>query len=190
MHKAAKVSLIVLLIFIPLATLIVATGAAALSFGEQEPSFEARHIAKKASFELAGTPDEVFSLLEPQGRQQWVKNWTLEYLYPPSGEARPGAVVRQTHESGAVSQIWLLADHEPPQRIKYVIFVAGMETWEFDTSLEPTPDGKTLVTVHHRITSLAESVNKEVQHFADGFDAYVERVRVTINKALENHRGK
>ena len=176
------------IVFIAFATLIVATGAAALSFGAQEPSFEARHIEKEASFELAGTPDEVLSLLEPQGRQQWVKNWTFEYLYPPSGEARPGAVVRQTHRSGAVSQVWLLADHEPPKRIKYVIFVAGMETWEFDTRLEPTRGGKTRVKVHHRITSLAESVNQEVQHFADGFEAYVERVRVALNKALENRR--
>ena len=89
-----------------------------------------------------------------------------------------------------MSQIWLLADHEPPTRIKYVIFVAGMETWEFDTRLEPTSEGKTRVKVYHRITSLAENVNKEVQHFADGFDAYVERVRVALDKALENRRDK
>ena len=178
------------LVPILLATLLMTTGAAAPSFGGQEAAFDARHIEKEASFELAGTSDEVFSLLEPQGRQQWVKNWTVEYLYPRSGEARPGAVVRQTHRSGAVSQIWLLADHEPPTRIKYVIFVAGMETWEFDTRLEPTSEGKTRVKVYHRITSLAENVNKEVQHFADGFDAYVERVRVALDKALENRRDK
>ena len=178
------------LIPILLATLLVTTGAAASSFGGQESPFEARHIEKEASFELAGTPDDVFSLLEPLGRQQWVKSWTFEYLHPPSGEARPGAVIRQTHRSGAVSQIWLLAEHEPPKRIKYVIFVAGMETWEFDTRLKATSEGKTRVIVHHRITSLAESVNEEVQHFADGFDAYVERVRIALNKALENRRNK
>lgn len=158
------------------------------ALGAQAPAFEARHIEKEATFELDGAPDEVFSLLEPKGRPRWVKSWRFEFLYPPSGEARPGAVIRQTHRSGAVSQVWLLSHHEPPKRIKYVIFVAGMETWEFDTRLEPTPQGKTRVAVHHRITSLAESVNDEVQRFADGFDAYVTRVQAALDEALEERQ--
>jgi hypothetical protein len=177
---------------IALATLLASHGGVApsIAFGSQEPTFEARHIEKEAAFELDGTPDEVFSLLEPKGRPRWVTSWRFEFLYPPSGEARPGAVVRQTRRSGAVSQIWLLADHEPNKRIKYVIFVAGMETWEFDTRLEPASEGRTRVAVHHRITSLAESINDEVQHFADGFDAYVGRVRAALNKVLDESRDR
>jgi hypothetical protein len=81
--------------------------------------------------------------------------------------------------------MWLLSEYDPPTRIKYVIFVAGMETWEFDTKLMPTPDGKTEATVEHRITSLAEEVNQEVQSFADNFDRYVERLQSALNGALE-----
>jgi hypothetical protein len=173
-----------------LAVILVGNGKAASCFGGQESTFGARHIEKEAAFELDAAPDEVFSLLEPKGRPRWVKSWRFEFLYPPSGEARSGAVVRQTHRSGAVSQVWLLADHEPPERIKYVIFVAGMETWEFDSRLEPTSEGKTRVAVHHRITSLAESVNDDVQRFADGFDAYVTRVQAALEKALEESRDR
>jgi hypothetical protein len=65
-----------------------------------------------------------------------------------------------------------------------------METWEFDTRLEPASEGRTRVAVHHRITSLAESINDEVQHFADGFDAYVGRVRAALNKVLDESRDR
>jgi hypothetical protein len=106
--------------------LILLTGQA----NGQEPSFEARHIERTASFQLEGAPAEVMKLLEPQGRPQWVKNWKFVFLFPPSGDARPGAVIRQIHRSGAVEQIWLLSEYDPPTRIKYIIFVAGMETCE------------------------------------------------------------
>ena len=73
------------LIPILLATLIVTAGDAAPSFCGQKASFEARHIEKEATFEIDGTPDEVISLLEPLGRPRWVKSWSFEFLYPPSG---------------------------------------------------------------------------------------------------------
>jgi hypothetical protein len=139
----------------------------------QKSSFKAAHIERSASITLEGSPEEVFALLEPLGRKKWVKRWNFEYLW-----------LRQAHQNGAVEQIWLLAEHEPPIRIKYVVFVAEMETWELDTRFEPTPEGLTIATFDHRITSMAEPVNTEVQHFADGFDAYVERVRRSLNAAL------
>jgi hypothetical protein len=160
----------------------------ACNAGSQVNRFEALHIERTASFELAGPPEEVFPLLEPRGRQLWVTNWSFEFLHPPSGEGRPGAVVRQTLRNGSVEQIWLLAEHQPPTRIKYVIFVPGMETWELDTRLQSTPEGKTSATTEHRITSLAPSVNAEVQRFAYNFDNYVKRLQSSINAALQEER--
>ncbi len=164
---------------------VVGTVASPLATGQEVP-FEALHIERSATVELAGTPEAVFALLEPQGRARWVTGWRLDQLYPRSGPTRPGAVIRQVHRSGAVEQIWLLAEHEPPTRIKYVVFVAGMETWEFDTRLRRGPDDRTFATLDHRITSLAEPVNQEVQRFADDFDAYVERLRVALDAALRD----
>ena len=89
----------------------------------QDTSFRAAHIERSASVALNGTPEEVFPLLEPRGRQERATSWTMEFLYPRSGDAQPGSVTRQAHRSGAVEQIWLLAEHDPPNRIKYVIFV-------------------------------------------------------------------
>jgi hypothetical protein len=172
------------LILMPLMSSRFAGGQATV----QEPSFEARHIERTASFQLEGAPAEVMKLLEPRGRPLWVKNWKFVFLFPPSGDAQPGAVIRQVHRSGAVEQIWLLSEYDPLTRVKYVIFVAGIETWEFDTKLKPTPDGKTIATVEHRITSLAEEVDAEVQQFADDFDRYVERVKSSLNAALEDSR--
>jgi hypothetical protein len=170
-------------------TIILFTGLLlACEAGSQENPFEALHIERTQSFELTGPPEEVFPLLEPRGRQRWVTNWSFEFLHPPAGEAQPGAVVRQTLRNGLVEQIWLLAEHQPPTRIKYVIFVPGMETWELDTRLRSTPEGKTLATTEHRITSLAPSANAEVQRFADNFDTYVKRLQSSINAALDEER--
>ena len=63
-------------------------------------------------------------------------------------------------------------------------FVAGMEVWELDVRLRSGGEGKTIASVNHRITSLAEDVNREVQAFADGFDGYIERWRNSINSKL------
>ena len=168
---------------VALLSIVIATVASFTARGQETP-FEALHIERSATVELDGTPDAVFALLEPLGRQRWVTRWRMEYLYPPSGNAEAGAVIRHVHRSGAVEQIWLLAEREPPSRIKYVIFVAGMEIWEFDVRLQPGPPGRTRATVNHRITSLAPQVNAEVRAFADGFDVYVERWRSALNEAL------
>ncbi len=164
--------------------LTVMGGLASLPLAAQTPSLEAAHIDMSATVEFDGTPERVLALLEPQGRQQRITSWDFEFLYPPSGAAEPGTVVSQTHRSGAVEQIWLLSEHEPPSRIKYVIFVAGMEVWELDVRLRSGGEGKTIASVNHRITSLAEDVHREVQAFADGFDGYIERWRNSINSKL------
>jgi len=59
-----------------------------------------------------------------------------------------------------------------------------MEVWQFDVRLQSSGQGMTTASVNHRITSLAEDVNREVQAFADGFDAYIERWRNSINSKL------
>lgn len=147
--------------------------------------FDAKHIERNGTVLFDGAPVDVFTLLEPRGKPLWATGWNVEFLYPPTGDAVPGAVVRQTHRSGAVYQDWLLSEYDPPRRIKYVISVPEMEIWEFDISLEPAGQEKTRVTVHHRITSLAEEVNPEVQRFADTFDQYLIRWHAAINTLLK-----
>lgn len=153
--------------------------------GEERPTPpELLHIECSASVELEASPAAVFALLEPAGREKWVKRWRMVYLHPTSAAGRAGAVVRQRHRSGAVEQFWLLSEHEPPERIKYVIFVPGMEIWEFDTRLQERPGGGTVATFEHRITSLAPEVNPEVQAFSDGFEAYVGRLKTALSAEL------
>jgi len=166
-----------------LALIVSACFVAAAGEEGTTPS-ELLHIERSASVELEASPAAVFALLEPPGREKWVKRWTMVYIHPAAAAGRAGAVVRQRHRSGAVEQLWLLSEHEPPERIKYVIFVPGMEIWEFDTRLKERPGGGTMATFDHRITSLAPEVNPEVQAFADGFEGYVERLKTTLNATL------
>jgi hypothetical protein len=66
------------------------------------------------------------------------------------------------------------------------MFVAGMAVKELEAWLEPLSRTENRVKMDHRITSLAEGVNGEVQKFADGYEAFLERQRATIRVALKN----
>ena len=143
-------------------------------------SFNATHIERTGSVEFRASPAEVFAALEPRGKRLRAPAWDVELLYPASGEGQPGAVLRQTHKRAGIQQIWTVVESDPPRRIKYVIFVPDMETWEFDMYLTGRDDGGTIVHVEHRITSLSEGANADVQRFADGFEAYLERWRDAV----------
>jgi len=151
----------------------------------QDTAFEATHIERSGSVQFASPPEEVFPLLEPQGREKRAASWSVEYLYPRSGEGQPGAVMRQKDRRADVEQIWAVVEHDPPQRIKYVIFVPDMEVWEFDIQLSPTSSGGTTADVEHRITSLSAGANDDVQQFADAFDEYFEWWHGSISALLD-----
>ena len=148
-------------------------------------SFEPTHIERSGSVHFQASPSEVFAALEPRGKRLRASAWDVELLYPTSGEGQPGAVLRQTHKRAGIQQIWTVVDSDPPKRIKYVIFVPDMETWEFDMRLTEPADGGTVVHVEHRITSLSEGVNPDVQQFADGFDSYLERWQRAVAGVIE-----
>ena len=96
--------------------------------------------------------------------------------------------MRQTHKRAGIQQIWTVVDCVPSARIKYVVFVAGMESWEFDMYLRANGDGGTVVRVDHRITSLSAEANDDVRQFADGFDAYLERWKSGVAKVVALNR--
>ena len=162
-----------------LATGLTLTPLAAVDASAQRP-FEPVHIERSGSVTFDASPTEVFAALEPRGKKLRSPSWDVELLHPASGEARPGAVLRQVHKRAGIQQIWTVVESTPPSHIKYVVFVPDMETWEFDMRLTATDDGGTVVHVDHRITSLSEEANPDVQQFADGFEAYLARWRTSV----------
>ncbi len=147
-------------------------------------SFDPTHIERTGSVEFQASPSEVFPALEPAGKSLRAPSWDVELLYPASGEGRPGAVLRQTHKRAGIQQIWTVVESDPPNRIKYVVYVPDMETWEFDMHLIGQDDGSTIVQVQHRITSLSEEANSDVQRFADGFEAYLVRWQRSVSEVI------
>ncbi len=75
---------------------VVATNQAAA----QTAPFEAVHFERQQDLQLEGTPEDVFRLFEPSGRQLWAKGFKPEFLFPESGEARPGTVFRTAAHGG------------------------------------------------------------------------------------------
>ena len=147
-------------------------------------SFDPTHIERSGSVEFDASPADVFPALEPRGKRLRAPSWDVELLYPASGEGQPGAVLRQTHRRAGIQQIWTVVESDPPNRIKYVIYVPDMETWEFDIRLIASEAGGTVVNVQHRITSLSEGANPDVQQFADGFEAYLERWQRSVAEVV------
>jgi hypothetical protein len=164
--------------------LALAAGLVAPAQEARPAEFEANHIENSGTVRFAAPAEEVFALLEPEGKRLRAGSWDVEILYPATPDARPGTVLRQVHKRAEVQQIWLVSDYEPPERIKYVIFVPDMEVWEFDMRLSSESGEETVVEVSHRITSLSERANPAVQQFADGFDSYLEAWQRSIAAML------
>ncbi len=161
---------------------VVATNQAAA----QTPPFEAVHFERQQDLQLEGTPEDVFRLFEPSGRQLWAKGFKPEFLFPESGEARPGTVFRTAAHGGTVYTTWVLADHEPEAgRIRYVIFIPQVEAWELEVKCAAGADGGTIATVEYRVTSLSEEANAAVRgFFADRFEDAMSSWQSAINTYL------
>ncbi len=152
----------------------------------QHAPFEAVHIERERRILLDASPEEVFPLFEPQGRKHWSPGWDPQFLYPASGEARPGAVLMQTHPAHDDPQVWVLADHDPAATfLRYVIFIPPIEAFELEVRCAPTPHGETDATVVYRVTALSEHANEMVQQFFDNdFENAIDGWASAINTYL------
>jgi len=153
-------------------------------------------MEREGTIELDGSPERVFALLDPAGQNRWSDSrWQNEPVFPPTGDAREGAVFRRTiqddfqgHRAGQVIGTILVVQHEAPRRYRQVEFMPDTEIWEIDVALEPAPGGRTVATVKHRITALDDDVNDDVNAFFGRFDRLMERWRTGINAALSKAR--
>ncbi len=153
----------------------------------QHAPFEAVHIERERKILLNASPEEVFPLFEPKGRAHWSRGWNPQFLYPVSGDARPGAVLTQTHPAHEDAQVWVLADHDQAAKfLRYVIFIPPIEAFELEVRCGPTPHGETEATVIYRVTALSEHANEMVQDFFDNdFEKAIDGWATAINRYLE-----
>ena len=152
----------------------------------QVRDFEPNHIRRTATVRFDAAPKAVYALLAHGGQQSLTRAWDIDVLSPPSGAIEPGSTFTKTLRRAPVQQIWTVVEADEPRRLTYAIFVAGLDSWVFESELRPDGDGGTAVDVTHTITSLSEEVNSAVQEFADTFDRYVESWSATIRRVLES----
>ena len=173
------------------AGLVIASGLAVEGAEVQSAPFEALHFERTRSLQLDGTPEEVFPLFEPEGRQQWASGWDPEFLYSQSGEVQAGTVLR-TSVHGDEWAIWVVADHDPRAKsIRYVIFLPDTEAWELEIRCVPGPQGGTVASVTYRVTALTEEANDPVREFfAEHFEPAMDSWQSAINTVLRGRRGE
>ncbi|KPJ88796.1 MAG: hypothetical protein AMS18_13135 [Gemmatimonas sp. SG8_17] len=173
------------------AILMAPAAPAAAQHGDphtQGGQFEAVHIEREHSIELAALPAQVFPLFEPGGFALWSVSWKPLLLYPRSGELRAGAVAIMRHAAHEESQVWFVVDHDPNTgRIRYFNVIPEIEAWEMDITCSDNGQGGTRVTVAYRVTALSEHANEMVQDFFDhNFESGVEGWAEKINTYLRD----
>jgi hypothetical protein len=153
----------------------------------QSDAFEAVHIERSRSIQLAGTPDRVFPLFEPEGRRLWASGWSPEFLFTRSDESLAGTVFRTQPHGHDDWTTWVVAEHDPRAKmIRYVIFIPEVEAWELEIRCVATPHGETVASVEYRVTALSEEANHAVQSFfANRFEDAIDSWGSAINAFLK-----
>ena len=170
---------------------LLGMGVSAFSADAQTAPFDAVHFERARSLQLAGNPDEVFHLFEPDGRSLWARGFQPEFLHKTSGDSWAGTVFRTAPHGGDDYTTWLVADHKSEsRRMRYVIFIPAVEAWEFEVECVANPDGGTVATIVYRITSLSEEANDAVSRFfSDRFDPAMDSWEAAINAYLTEKEG-
>jgi hypothetical protein len=126
-------------------------------------------------------PHEAFRLFTPQGEREWAHGWEPRFPVAVIDDAEPGTVF----ETGAHGQraTWVVTDRQPGARIAYARVTpadrAGTVTVSIDGSAEHSE-----VEVTYDLTPLTPAADVELQHFADGYAAYLQSWQDAIARCL------
>ena len=106
---------------------------------------------------LSSRPEVVFPLLCPVRESEWLEDWTCDMVYSASGVGEPGCVFTTPHH-GATTTVWLMADHEPSRRVRFVRVTPGAMAVEIDIVLAPLGAEETEARIRYTYTALGEEV--------------------------------
>lgn len=105
---------------------------------------------------IEGPPEAVFPLLCPVRERDWLPGWDARVIHSRSGYAEAGCVFA-TAQHGAAETVWVVVDHEPPHRIRFVRFTPDQTVVEIAITVDPFGSGRSSVSIEYTHTALSEA---------------------------------
>ncbi len=142
-----------------------------------------RHASRSHRIRVGVDPAMAFPLFEPIGEGRWAADWRPAFAWPASGEARVGGTFLTDHDGHPA--VWVIADHDPPNRIVYATVVPGIRAGRIEIRCEPAGGAKTDVDVRYDVTSLSPAGDACVDGFGEAaFSTMIEQWLVAIERSL------
>ncbi len=151
--------------------------------------FEANHVVRTHTIQLAARPEKVFPLFEPIGETQWATGFKPEMRYPASGNAEEGAVFTTKHH-GESNKIWIIAAYDPKDYcIKYINVTPDSHVTVLEIHCDANTDGTTQAHVTCAFTALTERGNEYVaRHTDEYYREFISLWETGINHFLRHGR--
>jgi hypothetical protein len=99
-------------------------------------------LTRHTTFDVEAAPGRVFPLLCPVREYDWIAVWRCEMLHSESGVAEEDCIFRTGFWDGAMT--WVVSRYEPPTRIEFTCFVAGLYVMRLKIALTGTGDSTRL----------------------------------------------
>lgn len=125
---------------------------------------------------------EAFEMFTPSGERSWAHGWDPRFPAEVVDETEPGTVFLTEHERG--SAIWTVVGRRQGSEITYSSVRPGERAGLVSVACEAFDDESTTATVRYDMTALSEQAETPLEHFAEGFSAFLAHWQEAIDQAV------
>ncbi|MFH1674484.1 MAG: SRPBCC family protein [Pseudomonadota bacterium] len=129
--------------------------------------FKARRIVKTYTMNLTFPPEEVFPLLCPTRKHEWLDYWKSDMIYSHSGVGENNCVF-QTDFPHRGAMTWVVTRYDAPRAIEFTVFSFDFYVLKVDINLETDGNGGTNANWTHTFTAITERGNRFIAKYTDG----------------------
>ena len=105
---------------------------------------------------------EVTPLFGPVREAEWAPGWKPQFIHPPTGAQREGAVFT-TDTGHGTKCLWLLTAYQPNDgRVEYVVVVPGYIAKQIGIRVVSDGANRSRATISYRCSALGPKGNQEV----------------------------
>jgi hypothetical protein len=150
--------------------------------------FEALHVERVGSLEVALAIDATFELFTPLGERLWVPGWDPTFLFPRDGSLAAGGVF--TTVADGRTTVWMVIEHDPGRhRVRYARITPGVHAVEVAVRCRSASDTATHVGVCYTLTALSPTGNEELELWTEAwYGEYLEGWTKLLSRHIEDGR--
>jgi len=171
-----------------LLALFVTTSLLTVSSTSADDAFRPRLFERERTVHVNGTPDQVYSLLDPENRHLWTKKTDdRERVFDGWDDTFSGAMYFSADEHHGYR--WeVMANNDPEARLmRWILMYPEVELLVAELRCTPDSDGGTDLTMAWAVIGLSPDGNTAVKNFfdTDNFESQVDRTAERLNEYLK-----